>query len=69
VTTPFGAGLGPGPARIVVPVEGVDDRVAITATSALDLVRITGFEPLADLALPTRDGPARFDTATFCPPR
>jgi hypothetical protein len=64
----FGQGLPPGPARIVVPVAGVDDRVAIDALAPFDLVRVTAFEPLPDIALPVSEGPVRLSPSTFCPP-
>jgi hypothetical protein len=66
--TAFGRGLPAGPARVVVPVDGVDDQVAIVASAPLDLVRITAFEPVPDLALPIADGPIRLSPDTFCPP-
>lgn len=66
-TETFGQGLPPGPARLVVPVDGVDDRLVISAAGTLDLVRVTGFEPLADLALPASDGPVRLPPSVFCP--
>ena len=64
----FGQGLPPGPARIVVPVAGVDDRVAIDALLPFDLVRVTAFESVPDLPLPVARGPVRLSPATFCPP-
>jgi hypothetical protein len=64
----FGQGLGPGPARILVPTAGVNDDVKIEAEVPFDLVRVTAFEPLADLALPVRDGPVRLTPDTFCGP-
>jgi hypothetical protein len=63
----FGQGLPPGPARIVVPVTGVDDRVAIQAQAPFDLIRVTAFDPLPDLSLAVHDGPVRLSPATFCP--
>jgi hypothetical protein len=63
----FGQGLPPGPGRAVVPVDGVDDRVVVAASETFDLVRVTGFEPLPDLSLPTGNGPIRLDPSTFCP--
>ena len=65
-TVTFGAGLMPGPARVVVPVSGIDDRVAVTARSEVDLVRFTAFEPLPGLALPASEGPARWAPDDFC---
>ncbi|HEY8989893.1 MAG TPA: hypothetical protein VIM39_12790, partial [Candidatus Limnocylindrales bacterium] len=62
-----GQGLPPGPARIVVQVAGVDDHVAIDALVPFDLVRVTAFEPLPDVALPVNEGPVRLSPSTFCP--
>lgn len=62
----FGEGLLPGPARAVVPVVGVDDRVAVTALGSVDLVRVTAFEPLPGLAIPAGDGPVRWAPDVFC---
>ncbi len=66
-TVTAGAGLATGPARVVVPVDGVDDRVVITALEPVDLVRITAFEQLGDLTLPPGDGVVRWPTGAFCP--
>ncbi len=57
---PFGAGLEPGWARVVVPVDGVGDAVTIRALADVDLVRVTAFEPLAGVTLPVDHGPVRF---------
>lgn len=65
--TAFGQGLRPGLARLVVPVDGVDERVTIAAATPFDLVRITAFEPLRDLALPVRDGPVLLQPDHLCP--
>jgi hypothetical protein len=62
----FGAGLAAGPARIVVPVDGVDDRIAIAARAPFDLTRVTGFEPQPDLGLTVTQGPFRLDPGSFC---
>ena len=64
--TPFGAGLPAGWARLVVPTNGVDQRVAIVASHRVDLIRFTAFERVADLGDGVTDGPLRFDPATFC---
>jgi hypothetical protein len=64
----FGQGLPAGPARIVVPVAGIDDRVGIDARTGFDLVRVTAFEPFPDVPLSTANGPVRLSPATFCPP-
>jgi hypothetical protein len=66
-TVAFGQGMQPGPGRIVVPVDGVDEQVAITASETFDLVRVTGFESLPDLELTTRNGPVRLASGTLCP--
>ena len=68
VKIPFGAGLEPGWARVVVPVDGVGDDVTIRALDAVDLVRVTAFEPVPAIALPVDHGPVRFDPDTLCPP-
>jgi hypothetical protein len=65
---PFGAGLEPGWARVVVPVVGMDDAVTIRALDAVDLVRVTAFEPVPGITLPVDHGPVRFAPETFCPP-
>ena len=67
-TVPIGAGSLPGWARAVVPVDGVDEGTAIRALAAVDLVRVTAFEPLPGVSLPARDGPIRLDPDQLCPP-
>jgi hypothetical protein len=67
-SVPFGAGLDPGWARVVVPLNGVGDQVAIRALGDVDLVRATAFEPLPGVALPVDHGPVRFDPPALCPP-
>jgi hypothetical protein len=64
--TAFGAGLAPGWARVVVPVDGVDGRIAVVASGTVDLLRFTAFEPLADVGDGLPDGPVRLDPASFC---
>jgi hypothetical protein len=64
---PFGAGLAPGWARVVVPVSGVGDQAAIRALGDVDLVRVTAFEPLPGVALPVDHGPVRLDPDALCP--
>lgn len=65
-STTFGSGLAPGWARIVVPIAGVDDRLNILARNSLDLLRVTAFEPLPDVAVGITTGPVRLDAAAFC---
>lgn len=65
---PFGAGLEPGWARVVVPVSGVGDQVAIRALGDVDLVRVTAFEPLPGVTLPVDHGPVRLEPDALCPP-
>ena len=65
---PFGAGLEPGWARVVVPVSGVGDQVAIRALGDVDLVRVTAFEPLPGVSLPVDQGPIRLEPDALCPP-
>jgi hypothetical protein len=67
-TIPIGVGSLPGWARAVVPIDGVDDRLAIRALAGVDLVRVTAFEPLPGVALPARDGPVRLAPDDLCPP-
>ena len=66
---PFGEGLLPGWARVVVPVNGIGDAVTIRALGVVDLVRVTAFEPLPGVALPVDHGPVRFAPDALCPPR
>ena len=65
---PFGAGLEPGWARVVVPVGGVDGATTIRALGDVDLVRATAFEPLPAVPLPVDHGPVRFAPGALCPP-
>jgi hypothetical protein len=65
-TTPFGAGLPPGWARAIAPVDGVDERVRVVASGPVDLLRFTAFEPLPDVGGTVPDGPLRLDPETFC---
>ena len=64
---PFGAGLKPGWARVVVPLSGVGDAVAIRALGDIDLVRVTAFDPLPGVTLPVAQGPVRLDPGALCP--
>ncbi len=63
----FGTGLEPGWARVVVPVDGVDDRTAIRGLGDVDLVRVTAFSPLPGVELPAANGPVRLDPGDLCP--
>ena len=65
---PFGTGLEPGWARVVVPITGVSDAVTIRALDAVDLVRVTAFDPVPAVALPADHGPVRFAPDALCPP-
>ncbi len=65
---PFGSGLEPGWARVVVPVGGVDGATTIRALGDVDLVRATAFEPLPAVTLPIDHGPLRFAPDALCPP-
>jgi hypothetical protein len=63
----FGKGLEPGWARVVVPVDAVDDATAIRGLGDVDLVRVTAFSPLPGVELPARQGPVRLDPGALCP--
>lgn len=62
----FGVGLEPGPARVVIPVTGVDGSVTIEALGDVDLIRMTGFESMPNLAGGVTSGPFMISPAAFC---
>jgi len=64
----FGAGLLPGWARVVVPVTGIDEGVAVRALADVDLVRATAFDRLDGVQLPASNGPVRLAPDALCPP-
>ena len=63
----FGSGLAPGWARVVVPVNGVDDATVIRGLGDVDLVRVTAFSQLPGVELPAGQGPVRLDPGAMCP--
>lgn len=63
----FGAGLAPGWARVVIPVNGVDDATVIRGLGDADLVRVTAFSQLPGVELPAGQGPVRLDPGAMCP--
>jgi len=66
-TVPFGQRLLPGSARVVVAVNGLGPTFAIKALGDVDLVRVTAFDPVAELAPSVQTGPVRLSPQQFCP--
>ena len=65
---PFGLGLPAGPARVVIPIDGVGAQNVITAAAPFDLVRLTAFEPIAGLDVPAGVRPVRWSPTALCTP-
>ena len=54
--------------RVVVPVTGIDEGIAVRALADVDLVRATAFDRLDGVQLPASNGPVRLAPDALCPP-